>query len=217
MIINPQYKLIANQIAKLFCNTDVICQGAVRQRIYSNFDDQSFEFFLQNIEVGRFYLLRYSNWRVHNNQCRKMAITANLTDAITGEIITDEWYYDNANCNEKQWYYPDLNNLMKKNNRTVLSPLIQNKTTTEITKVRLIYSPNKPSYGITYTPPVPGGGGSGGGVQITPPKGSPPAGSPPASIPDMPIQSGFDIKGLFENPIVLIGVGLLAVYLIMKK
>ena len=215
MITNPQYKLMAGQIAKLFCTTDIICTAAMRQRIITNFNNGSFETFLTNIQYGRFYILKYSNWRVHNNHCRNMAITANLTDAITGEAITEEWYYDNENCGDKQWYFQDLNHLLTRYGNTLIDAPIANVTTPEIVKPRLIYNENKPGYGITYSPPSAGGGGGGGGGGGITPKPKQPQ-PPPQTLPTIPEPGGFDFGGLLKNPIVLIG-GAVVLFLLMKK
>ena len=214
MITNNQYKIIAGQIAKLFCNTDAICEASVKERILTNFNNETFAIFLSAIQYGRFYILKYSNWRVHNNNCRNMAITANLTDAITGEVKISEWYYDNADCGNYQWYYPDLNTLISRKGFQLIDAPIKNKLTAEIVKPRLIYNKNAASYGITYTPPSPGGGG-GGGVVVTPP--SLPPGLPPVEPIQTPVGSSFDIKSLLENPIVLIGIGVAAYFLLIKK
>lgn len=208
MITNVPYKLIAGQIAKIFCSTDTICAASTKERIITNFNNETFAIFLQNIQYGRFLILRYSNWRAKTH-CRNMVINVTLTDAITGEIKTGFWEYDNDNCQEKQYYYPNLNTLISRNGYQLIDPPIKDKTIYEITKPRLIYNKNAKSYGITYTPPEPGGGG--GGVVIKPPV------TPPVNQPSEPTQTpnNFDVKSLLENPIILIG-GAIVLYMLIK-
>jgi hypothetical protein len=213
MITNNQYKIISGQIAKLFCGTDPICAISVKERIITNFNNETFTIFLTNIQYGRFYILKYSHWTAKSN-CRNMKINVTLTDAVTGEITRGYWEYDNRNCGNEQYYYPDLNTLISRRGYQLIDPPIKDNSTPEITKPRLIYNAKSESYGITYVPPT-GGGGGGGGVTITPPY-TPPS-LPPAITPDAPAQGGFDIKSMLENPIVLIGIGVAAYLLLIKK
>jgi hypothetical protein len=212
MITNSQYKIFASQIAKLFCPTDTICQASVKERILFNFNNESFSYFLQNISVGRFKILQYSNWRVKQNNCRTMLIDVKLTDAITGEVKTGYWSYDNRNCGSEQYYFPDLNSLIRNNGYTLVDAPIMSKNNSDIVKPRLVHAKSATGYGITYVPPSPGGGG--GGISVTPPVQTPPAQIPPVQTPS---QSGFNIQQLIKPEYALIGIAALAAYMFFMK
>jgi hypothetical protein len=211
MITNPQYKIIALRIAKIFCGTDPICETSVKERLINKFNDDSFAYFLTNIQIGRFYEMNFTDFSVITQISKaKLRWKAHFMDIVTGNI--EEYWW------ETEWYKVkmiDVQNLIAKKGYQIIS---NNELISEgnFLEKRIVYNYNKQSYGITYVPPTGGGGsGGGGGVTITPPY-TPPS-LPPAIIPDAPAQSGFDIKSMLENPIVLIGIGVAAYLLLIKK
>jgi len=212
MITKSQYKLLAAQISKLFCNDEPICMAGVKERLLNFFNDGSFAFFLQHIEVGRFYVLQYSNWRA-TSHCRTMKIDVKLTDVITGQVTTGFWQYDNSDCGDKQYYYPDLNTLISRSGYQLLDQPITTKTTADIIKPRMVYNPNKAGYGISFKPTVPGG--SGGTITPTPTPTPTPLIVPDQSVVNKPasfLPEGLDLKMI----LIVGGIGLAAWYL-MKK
>lgn len=208
MITDKKLLKIVDEIASLYCEYDEICRGTLTERIRNNFNNIQFAIFISNSLKGRFYFLKYSNWRV-GNSCRKMLIDVKLTDAITNEIKTGYWFYDNVNCTDLQYNYLDLNTLINRYGYVLYDEPIRSKNNSDITKQRLIYNSTAKPYGFTYIPVTPGGGS---GVTLTPPTQT-----PPEQIPNVPNSNSFDIKNLLENPIVLIGIGLAAYLLLIKK
>jgi hypothetical protein len=209
MILNVQYKTYARQIANVFCKTDVLCSESVYQRILNYFTNATFEHFLQNISTGRYYILKYSNWHT-GNTCRDMLIDVRLTDVVTGTVQTGYWNYTNQNCDDKKFYYPDLNSLINKFHYTLLDAPIMNKNNSEITKERLVWNRNANSYGITFVPPT----GGGGGGQITPTPNQPiePILNTPVSK-----EAGFNLESITSNPYLLGGALAVLFFYFMKK
>ena len=219
MITNPTYKKLAGDIAQIFCSSqqnNELCINSVQERILSSFNDTTFKYFLENIQKGRMYILKLSNWHSGNN-CRQVYIDVKYTDVLTGIEKTGYWYYTAENCQEKQFFYPDLNNQINKH-FVLLDPPITSKQNSEITRGRLVYSPGATSYNIVFT-------NTGGGGTPAPPKivvntpidpiNNLPGGSP--SAPQMKTAGGLDdLFNFLSNPIVLLGLGV-AGYYIFKK
>ena len=213
MINNPQYKILAGQIADLFCESSeqkAICIASIKAKIINSFSDNTFQHFLENIQQGRYYLLKYSNWHADQNNCRSMKIDVRLTDVITGAQTSGYWNYTANDCGSNQYRFQDLNSLINKFGYTLLDPPIVSKNNVDITKERLVYNPRAVSYGIVFTPnSIPGAP-----PQIVPNNPSVPITANKENI----VQAGSfdDILNLLTNPIVLIGV-ILAGYYIFKK
>lgn len=212
MINNIQYKIFALQIARLFCadsQNKSICETSIKTKIINAFNDSTFEHFLEHLQQGRYYLLKYSNWHSDANDCRSMKVDVRLTDVITGNVVNGYWHYTAVDCGSKQYLISDLNYLPGRNGYTLLDDPIMTKTNSDITKERLVYNSKAQPYGITY---VPSSGQQQG--QIIPSQGT----LLTVPEPNMQVkQNGFDIKSLFDNPILLIGVGILAFFFLVKK
>ncbi len=218
MITNPIYKGLARKIAMLFCEAAAsppVCTESIKQRIISSFNNVTFEYFLANLTKGRYVIMRYYNWRQGSN-CRDKIISVEFIDVITGNRVNGNWQYISADCENKSYYWPDLNHLVSVYNHVMLDTPIESGTNADIGKPRLIYSPNAtPSYNVSYIPgSVPGGGGSGGGGNILPKVPVVPPGEPE---PEIAVQSaGFDFEGLLKNPAVLIGAAAAIYFLVIK-
>jgi len=219
MITSTNLKNIAGQIATLFCESNVnktVCIASVKQRIIADFNDSTFNYFLSNIQYGRFYMLKLSNWK-QMSDCRKMGITATYTDVITGEVKSVSWYYTNSDCGAKQYWYPDLNYLIRQNGNELLDAPISSKNNSDITKERLVYKKSAQSYNIVYVPNT----GGGGGTVVPTPTPTPTPTPGPGPVPNAPVGSnlipGVDLENIFSNPIVWLGVGVLVYWKLIKK
>ena len=216
MITNPSYIILAREIAEIFCEggaNQSICIISVKQRIIESFTDQTFEYFLANIQKGRMYMLQLRNWHQGTN-CRHMAIDSYYTDVLTGAETHSAITYTARNCTDKHYYYPDLNHAMKQR-VTVLDPLITANTNAEVTRKRLVYAPGAPSYNIVFTNQ--GGGGTPKIIPKPPAHPTPPGGTP--TLQAAPGEDGNILEGVLEvlsNPIVLAGLGV-GIYFLFKK
>lgn len=205
MITRADLKNIAGEIANIFCQNNVapsVCSQGVKQRLVSTFNNDTFLFFLENIQYGRFYLLRLSNWNVVG-QCHEMGIQANYTDVVTGQKINVSWRYTTDNCNN-QFRYQDLNYVIQNTmGMTFLSAPISSNQNSDVGATRLIYKPSAPSYGIVYVPSNPPGG------IIVPEPVNPPT-PPPTPVPEAPMQGdpGGDLLNILTNPVVLAGLAI---------
>lgn len=214
MITNPEYKILAAQIANIFCDSQInksLCITTVKTRIINVFTNETFNFFIQNIQVGRYYLLEYSNWHSDTNNCRSMKIDVKLTDVITGKITKGYWHYTATDCGNNQYKFQDLNKLISTNGYLLQDIPITSNKTEDIKKARLIYNPKAASYNIVLIPGVPGSEPP--SIQIQP---------DPTPLPDQqnintPVKPGIDLAGLISPTTALIAAGILAVYLFTKK
>jgi len=205
MINNPAYKNYSGQIANIFCNGNTICGAGVKQRIIANFNDDSFESWLQNLSRGKVYLGQIKNYRMTNQ--------ARYYDFVTEDVLSADVktipMTAGANWSSQQFLEGIPNNLNYKGYQ-----IIGGKnyfSSDDLGEKRLYYAPNAGSYGITFNPSsVPGGGGT-IAVQPTPPVTTP--GGEPGSEPK---QAGglpnIDIVSLLSNPIVMIGIGVAIYY-----
>jgi hypothetical protein len=213
MVTKTTYKNYSNQIAKLFCKDDlnkVLCEASIINRLNNFLDDYTYPYFLAKLNSGRQYIINLE-------QFQNKGFRIVLTDLITGERQTAWW--------DIAYNLPYLSKLPGKLLNHQFNIISANKTFTEADKTdyRITWNPLKANYGITfvpsqvpgYNPPggggggyVPPGGGGGGGIQIT-----------PGEVPgvNVPAMSGFDFGELLKNPIVLIGAGLAAYFLLIKK
>ena len=205
MITNSIYKTYAGQIANLFCENQAnksICIASIKERIINNFNNTSFQFFLEHLSRGRFYIVEISQWKVVSG-CRNMGFTLKVTDVVTGSVEYKSVYYTNENCEGKQWYFPDLNHAVQvKSGYKFLDAPIQSNNTQDIIRPRLTYKENAPSYNIVYVPQT---GGSGGTTIPTPQPVLTPS---PEPVQAGTQQSGFNMSGIFDNPLLLVGLGL---------
>lgn len=230
MITHFPYKKNVNEIAALFCvnatNPDV-CKAGIVERMLNAFTNNTFKHFLANMNVGRYYQnkFNFSTWKIiPNTDGKKKTIEIRIVDVVTGNSRNELWEYWN---NDPNLNTADLNWMLNNRGWQLIDPEFppSPQPPNVIETPKLCYSWNEPGYGISYVPGSVGqtggsggtNGGSGGqtggqnggsGGQIV---------TTPAQTPSSPVASGFDIKSLVENPMVLIGVGLVAVYLIMKK
>jgi hypothetical protein len=217
VVTNSTYKSYSNQIAKLFCKdaqNKILCEATIAERLNSFLDDYTYPFFLAKLGSGRSYA---TNLEAFQNKGFRVVII----DLITGERETAWWTVI--------WnmpYYGKLPGVLLSHQYNIISA---NKTFSADNRedIRITWNPIKPSYGITFIPDTVGqggnggNGGGGGGPRV------PPAGggggtiglTPPTQTGGSQTQqaTGFDFKSLLENPMVLIGAGLLAVYFLMKK
>ena len=213
MITNNDYKILAKQIAVLFCEDQqnkTLCESSVEERILSSFNDISFKYFLEHILRGRFYMLQLRNWHTGSN-CRELWIDVYYKDVITGSETQSAWHYTAQDCGSKQYYYPDLNYLIRKS-YTLIDPPITSKNNSDVTRPRLVYSPGAPSYNIVFVTQTPGGSPAPPKITIAPD----PGGSVMPSAPQVKTTGGGIIEFLLSNPLLIAG-GALGIYLIYKS
>ena len=211
MVTNPTYKNYSIQIAKHFCKDDqnkLICEASISNRLNTFLDDYTYPIFLSKLVSGRQYITGLEAFKDYGFRIV-------ITDLITGVRETAWW--------EIPFKYPYLGKLPGKLLQHQYNIISANKTFSDENKedLRITHNPIKQSYGVTFIPAQPpgyvppGGGGSyvppGGGGNIIPTP------LPPSNVPNVPAASGFDIKSLLENPMVLIGIGVAAYFLLIKK
>jgi len=212
MVTNQTYKNYSSQIAALFCDGQEnvpLCKASIIQRLNTYLDDYTYPYFLAKLPSGRQYI---TNLEAFQNKGFRIVIT----DLITGVRETAWW--------EIPYNYPYLGKLPGKLLQHQFNIISANKTFTEADKsdYRITFNPIKTSYGITFVPPNVGGGGTPGGGGGTPGGGTPGGGgqiipTPAQQQPSMPGETGFDIKTLLENPLVLIGGAVLLFFLMKDK
>jgi len=213
MVTNNTYKNYSRQIAKLFCSDQenkILCEASITERLNTFLDDYTYPYFLAKLNSGRQYI---TNLEQFQNKGFRIV----LVDLITGERVTAWW-----NIEYNLPYYSKLPGKLLSHQFNIISA---NKTfdQSNASDIRITWNPTKTNYGITfvpvsvpgYTPPggggggyTPPGGGGGGGIQITP--------NPPNQNPSLPNETNFDLKEFLNNPMVLIGGGLLLFYFLMK-
>src|SRR3972149_10959826 len=177
MITKSVNKNLCNQIATIFCaeqSNPAICKQSLYQRLITDLTDYAFENgFLPNINEGRFYKMRYWNFRVQPGLSKW---NVELIDLITNERFEGEWSYP---------AYPAISKLASTAASHQYIIISQNNTYSaeNVTDTRIVWNRFKPGYGIVYVPAgVGGSGGTGTGGGYTPPGGGgqiqkqPPAG-----------------------------------------
>jgi len=208
MVSNSLYKSYCNQIAKLFCvenSNKVLCEASLSSRLIQYLDDATFPYFLAKLESGRQYITNVE-------QLQNKGFRIVVTDLITGLRQTAWW--DHA------WNLPYLSkipSIMLSHQFNIISA---NKTfdNENWSDFRITHNPIKKNYGITFIPNTPPGyvPPGGGGGYVPPGGGGTIIKTPPTQIPAT-AASGFNFEEILNNPIILIGAGLLAIYFIMKK
>lgn len=212
MITNAIYKNYCNQIAELFCTDQLnktLCKTSIAQRLINEFTDDGFSKFLGVLTTGKTYQVEVKNYRLIANS-NKRYVDIYFTDVITGNIIKKTWNWS-ASGN----FYQQLSDAFKFYNYN----LIQGSNVFDqgnYQQIRIFNNPLEASYGVSFVQgSVPGGstGNQGNGTGQTP-------NFQPTQQPVQQtelVKSGFDLNGIFDNPILLIGVGVLAFFILMKK
>jgi len=202
MITNANKKIILNAVATELCknsSSPLPCSIQIKERFNRFFNNETFEFFINHMNMGRYQILKMSNWR-QGSPCYKKYIDVQLTDLVDQTTTNGTWNYESRDCENKSYYYPDLNWVIGHYNHLLLDVPIKSNNSSDISKERLIYSVGaRPNLNIQLVPPgsnpipnIPGGGGS------TPPV---------VPDPSMPMSGGSeDLLNFLKNPIVLAGI-----------
>lgn len=212
MIVKAVNKNYCNQIAGLFCSDQSnpeLCKQSLYQRLITDLNDYVFEnSFLPNLEYGRFYKMRYWNFREYGNSTRW---NVEVIDIITNQREEAEWSYP-----ARMPIYGKLAGVASNHKFDIVS---QNNSYNNLNvgDVRIVHNRFKPSYGIVFVPtgvggsggtgPGTGSGSGGGQIQLEPeptPGGMSPTG-----------ETAFDFGELLSNPLVLIGLAI-GVYVLLK-
>lgn len=209
MILNPVYKNYAKQIGELFCDEgDVLCVENVKSRIIVNLTNGIFQnYFLPQLDKSRFYA--YTSRDMHHLWHTGYEFTAKGFDIVTNRAVTHEFHRVPPNIlNNAEALYnsvPHYNYLGKVNGNIIVE--------------RLRGTP----YGFFFIPSsIPGGGGGyqggggGGGNGGTITKKPPVINFPPLPVKE-PVEAGFDLAGIIDNPIILIGGAALLFFYVMKN
>lgn len=210
MVTDINKLLLLAQIAKLFFPSDLISQASCLIRMKSNLDNDTFDYFLSNINQGRYYVFTINTVR-HDALKMVTIITNSYIDLITGSKGTGGFTVPLSLYTGGKWAEIFQANDPPMN---LMSSRIVNNLSTF-----LVYSPRSSSYGITYVPtnPTSGGntGGTGGNTGGTGGGGTvivnPPAKEPIITKTDLPVNNETDI-----TKFLLPAAAVIAIYLLLK-
>jgi len=208
MLTKIPNKVIAGQLGALFCDGQQnfnICKQSVANRIINAFNDDIFEnYFLPNIDKGRFYILEF--YKVEFNAgTGKTVIEFKTTDVLTNEV-SGNWFAVNIRPPVFSKFIPGA---LSKN----FQILNDKNFTSENWKLpRIAFNEKAAKYGIVYVKGT-AGNPSTFEVQTTPPPASP----VPVPVPSQPGKQLIPGLDLDINSILLIGgIGLAAWYFLKK-
>lgn len=201
MITNSDLKIILNAVTRDLCknaNSPLPCMIQLKQRFNKFFNNETFNFFVNHMREGRYQIIKFSNWR-QGSDCRQKYIDVKFTDLVDQTVSNGTWNYTSRNCEDKSYYYPDLNWTISHYNHVLLDVPIKSKNNSDITRERLIYSPGaRPNLNLELVPQ-----GQNTPPNLPAPPQEPIPGEPGG--PGAPEGAGDDLLKILTNPIVLAG------------
>lgn len=212
MIKKNENKIIVGEIAKLFCENDLICQSSVKSRIIEALNDTLFETaFMPNLTRGRFYKGWISDYKLLPTHREYFF---NTIDIVTGEVKREK-ITAGSNWTTAQFLGGIPNNLSFKGYEIIGGK--QNFTSADLFEERIYFNALATTYGITYVPasvnPGSGSYGAGGTTYVTTSnytsKPNTATSTPPAG------NEGFNLAGI--SPLLLIGLLGAGAYFFLRK